>query len=344
MFGVILFLAWIVFSVLFIVSLVKKNGKAKRNFLIGLASFVLFIVVISTPTETDSDADVAEEATAEETAAKTKEKKSEKKAEPKEELFVKLESSAYSKVKDAVTINLTTNLPENTEIYASFRGEGETDFPLVPDSGKVKDGKVQVIIGDYEDEYDGSEYVINGTYPLSASFSASEELEANKHLFKELGEYEEVNKKYEFNGNLKETEKGYMVEDISLGQMEITDAYTQEQVDKMKLEKKKQEAKTIDFKQLDKNPDRYTGEYVKYTGEVIQILEGNDMTNIRLAVTKTSYGYNPGDLIFIEYEGYTDFVEEDVVTIYGEVYGKYSYESQAGYSISLPGIVADIIE
>ncbi|PLR73520.1 hypothetical protein [Bacillus sp. UMB0728] len=342
MFGVILFLAWIVFSVLFIVSLVKKNGKAKRNFLIGLASFVLFIVVISTTTETDSDADVAEETAADGTSEEKKPQKKEE--EPKEELFVKLESSAYSKDTDAVTLNLTTNLPENTEVYASFRGEGETDFPLVPDHGKVQNGKVQVVIGDYEDEYDGSEYVINGTYPISASFSVDKDLDSNKHLLDELGEFKEVNKKYKFNGNLTETEKGYVVEDIALGDMEIKDAYTQEQVDQMKLEKKKGEATTIDFKQLEKNPDRYTGEYVKYTGEIVQILEGNDTTNIRLAVTKTSYGYNPGEIVFIEYEGYTDFVDGDIVTIYGEVYGKYSYESQAGYNISLPGIVADIVE
>lgn len=36
------------------------------------------------------------------------------------------------------------------------------------------------------------------------------------------------------------------------------------------------------------------------------------MTNIRHTVTKTSYSYHPGDIIFIDYEGYTDFVDEDI--------------------------------
>lgn len=113
-----------------------------------------------------------------------------------------------------------------------------------------------------------------------------------------------------------------------------------EQIAKEKADKKAN-AQTIPYAQIKKNPDRYSGEYVKYTGEIVQILEGDDMTNIRLSVTKDSYGYSFNDLVFIEYIGYTDFVDGDIVTIYGEVYGEYSYESQAGYNISLPGIIAD---
>lgn len=104
---------------------------------------------------------------------------------------------------------------------------------------------------------------------------------------------------------------------------------------------KKANAQTIDYPQLKKNPDRYQGEYVKYTGQILQILEGDNITNIRLAVTKTSYGYDFNDVIFIEYPGYTDFVDDDIITVYGEIYGSYSYKSQAGFEISLPGLLAD---
>lgn len=103
---------------------------------------------------------------------------------------------------------------------------------------------------------------------------------------------------------------------------------------------KKANAKTIDYPQLKKNPDRYKGEYVKYTGKILQILEGDNITNIRLAVTPTSYGYNASDVIFIEYVGYTDFVDDDIITVYGEIYGSYSYKSQAGFDIALPGLLA----
>ncbi|WDI05025.1 hypothetical protein PUW25_26005 (plasmid) [Paenibacillus urinalis] len=107
---------------------------------------------------------------------------------------------------------------------------------------------------------------------------------------------------------------------------------------------KKANAQTIEYPHLSKNPDRYAGEYVTYTGEIVQILESGEFTNIRLAVTQDEWGYNYNDLIFIEYEGLTDFVDGDVVTVYGEIYGAYSYTSQAGWEITLPGLVADTVE
>lgn len=104
---------------------------------------------------------------------------------------------------------------------------------------------------------------------------------------------------------------------------------------------KKVNAQTIPYEQLKKNPDRYTGEYVTYTGEIIQIMEGDGRSQIRLSVTKESYGYSVNDIVFVEYAGYTDFVDGNIVKIYGEVYGSYTYTSQAGYEISLAGIIAD---
>ncbi|MCK1984980.1 MULTISPECIES: hypothetical protein [Peribacillus] len=47
-------------------------------------------------------------------------------------------------------------------------------------------------------------------------------------------------------------------------------------------------------------------------------------------VTKESYGYNPNDIIFIGYGVTTEYVDEDVITVYGEMTGEYSYQSQAG--------------
>ncbi|WP_312093819.1 toxin regulator [Niallia sp.] len=113
---------------------------------------------------------------------------------------------------------------------------------------------------------------------------------------------------------------------------------------KKEAEEKRANAKPIEYDQLKKNPDRHAGEYVKYEGQIVQIMEGDNLTQIRLAVTKDSYGWDINDLIFVEYDGYTDFVEDDVVTIYGEVYGAYSYTSQAGWEITLPAVMAEKIE
>ncbi|MCU6602733.1 cell envelope integrity protein TolA [Peribacillus frigoritolerans] len=107
---------------------------------------------------------------------------------------------------------------------------------------------------------------------------------------------------------------------------------------------KKASAQTIRYAQMIKNPDRYAGEYVKYRGEIVQIQEGDDMTVIRLAVTQESYGWNPNEVIWVEVEGYTDFVDEDIVTVYGTVVGKHSYTSQAGWEITVPAMLADTVE
>ena len=107
----------------------------------------------------------------------------------------------------------------------------------------------------------------------------------------------------------------------------------------------KKSCKTISYKKLKKNADRYKGDRYKTRGQIIQIMEDGNTTIMRIAVTKDNWGYwNYDDVIYVEYEGTTDFVEEDVVTVYGEIYGDYSYTSIAGWEITVPGVVAKYIE
>lgn len=99
-------------------------------------------------------------------------------------------------------------------------------------------------------------------------------------------------------------------------------------------------AQTIDYLQLKKNPDKYKGESVKYTGEIVQILESSNRSDIRLAVTETDYGYDFSDIIYVTYSGTSDFVEGDIVTIYGTVTGTHRYKSTANFNIEVPGVKA----
>ncbi|WP_157827632.1 hypothetical protein [Niallia nealsonii] len=61
-------------------------------------------------------------------------------------------------------------------------------------------------------------------------------------------------------------------------------------------------------------------------------------------MTKESYGYDVSDVVYITYAGTTEFVEEDIVTVYGTVKGSHTYEPQAGHQITLPHIEAEFIE
>lgn len=117
----------------------------------------------------------------------------------------------------------------------------------------------------------------------------------------------------------------------------------QERIAAEEAERQKYE-RTIDFAHLNKNADKYAGEPYKFYGQIVQIMESGNYTTIRMSVTQTSYGWSPSDIIYVEYDGTTDFVEDDVITVYGTVFGSHSYTSQAGYNISLPAVIAKQIK
>ncbi|MDO5835805.1 MAG: hypothetical protein Q4P17_04790 [Methanobacterium sp.] len=100
----------------------------------------------------------------------------------------------------------------------------------------------------------------------------------------------------------------------------------------------KASCKSISFKELEKNPDGHSGERVKYTGEVVQIMENYGVSSIRMDV-----GSNFGDTIYVSYPGTTSAVEGSTITVYGVVDGSYTYTSQAGWEISLPKVTAKYI-
>jgi hypothetical protein len=95
---------------------------------------------------------------------------------------------------------------------------------------------------------------------------------------------------------------------------------------------------TIPFKKLNKNADEYKGTYVKYTGKLIQVMASDGQEEYRLALDKY---YN--QVIYVVYYGKTDFVEDDKVTVIGTIIGAYTYESTAGYKITVPSMVADSV-
>lgn len=97
-----------------------------------------------------------------------------------------------------------------------------------------------------------------------------------------------------------------------------------------------------DYKELIKNPNKYIGEKVIYTGKVIEIQEdrkGNGI--IRLDVGKDIFS---DEIIFITYNQSTDVFEGDTVTVYGILSGSYTYVSQANYNITIPSLGAGIVE
>jgi hypothetical protein len=122
-----------------------------------------------------------------------------------------------------------------------------------------------------------------------------------------------------------------------------------EQVAKEKKEKEVREKEEkvgyntgITYEQLARTPDDYEDKKVKFTGEVIQVVEGDSSTQIRLAIDS-----DYDKVIYIEYA--SDIVdsrvlEDDIITIYGVSKGLLSYESTIGGTITIPSVLVDKID
>ncbi len=108
-------------------------------------------------------------------------------------------------------------------------------------------------------------------------------------------------------------------------------------------EEYKSTCETISFKDLARNPDSYIGKTFAFTGKVIQVLEpeqGEEVT-LRINVTKDKYGYWDDTIIAAVDipKGADRILEDDIITIYGDCAGLYTYESVFGQNISLPAIL-----
>lgn len=98
----------------------------------------------------------------------------------------------------------------------------------------------------------------------------------------------------------------------------------------------------ISFEQLARTPDQYEGKKVKFSGEVLQVLEGDGEVEIRLAVNND---YNA--VILGAYESSivsSRVLEDDYITIMGISGGLYTYESTMGAQITVPFIYIEKIE
>lgn len=123
-------------------------------------------------------------------------------------------------------------------------------------------------------------------------------------------------------------------------------AQSQAKIDEVKAAKEAEKAKGyetgITYNQLARTPDKYKDKKVKFSGKVVQVIEGDDSVQIRLAVN------DDYDTILLgEYS--TSIVssrvlEDDHITIYGTSVGTISYESTMGGTITIPGVYIDKIK
>ena len=109
-------------------------------------------------------------------------------------------------------------------------------------------------------------------------------------------------------------------------------------------EKAKQEAEKyntgLTYEDLARNPQANTGKYVKFYGKVIQVMNGDNAVQYRLAVDED---YDQVVLIEISKSKLTNgnILEDDLITIEGMFMGEFENTTVLGATRTNPGILVD---
>lgn len=315
-----------------IVFLIRKKFK-KAFMMLGLmlVSLILFITaVMFTDTGTEETTEEAEPELVELTAT--------------------VENATFNKKKNTVSALINTNLPEGTLARLHLQSEkqnaaGENVSLLLDQETIVKDGKftvteVPLTYQEFPQE--------NIPYALSLDIETGNEVNEGKkeienlYMNTTLSEYDDHNTVSLDEADSVVIKEGYTPEEVK--RITAERERLEKEKEAQELKAKKDSAKTVRYGELKKNPNAFADEYVKFQGEILQIMEDGTQADIRLAVTKDSYGYDFNDVVYVTYQGTTTFIEEDVITIYGTVQGSHTYESTAGHTITIPLIEANIME
>lgn len=104
---------------------------------------------------------------------------------------------------------------------------------------------------------------------------------------------------------------------------------------------------TYSYKEIARNPDTYSGKNAKFTGKVIQVMNDYSGVVLRVSVTKDEYGiWN--DVVYVTYtypeSSSPKILENDIITMYGELSGSETYTSTLGASITIPAFDAKYID
>lgn len=105
------------------------------------------------------------------------------------------------------------------------------------------------------------------------------------------------------------------------------------------IDEGKKNAQTITYNHLKKNADDYIGTKYFITGKVAQAIEDDGKTLLRVDITNEGYGIYD-DTVAVLIDGKTDAVEDDIVQVFGEITGNFTYTSTINAEITIPGMQA----
>lgn len=92
----------------------------------------------------------------------------------------------------------------------------------------------------------------------------------------------------------------------------------------------------VSYDEIARHPNDYDGELLTFSGEVAQVIEGDETTELRIAVDG-----DYDDIIYGIYDNRildSRLLEDDKIQFYGESCGIISYQSTLGATISIPSM------
>lgn len=102
----------------------------------------------------------------------------------------------------------------------------------------------------------------------------------------------------------------------------------------------KSECKDVSYSDIARDSNGLAGQYFTFTGKIIQVMDGS----YRMNVTANDWGSYDDTIIFVYDTGDGDrILENDIVTIWGQSLGLYTYTSVLGAEITVPAIEAKYI-
>lgn len=128
--------------------------------------------------------------------------------------------------------------------------------------------------------------------------------------------------------------------DFEMKQEEFT--LSEEELEKLY----KDNCQKISYDSLSRTPDDYKGQYVKFSGRVVQVCsEAESKLYYSTYRVATSGRYD--NVVYIKVDNYgsgSRILEEDKITFYGEYEGLYSYKTVMGAEVTIPCIIVKYID
>ncbi|WP_396416000.1 hypothetical protein [Leuconostoc carnosum] len=346
----ILLLLWIVTSIVFLVMLVifivekqrKKQGSInKTSLIVTFAIGLIFLIVGMAATNLNEDSHSAS------TKTKTVKKQTIYKVEVDN---VKVDDTSNWEIKG------TTNAPDGAKMFAIYGDETDNDFFGTNAASSTSDMSWSI--------------VKNGQFAMSVNpltMHYEETYQANKtfkaYLFAVTGLKGKL-KHYSIESKISSSLKSNITDNIKTTNLTLSESqakyyndlssssYDEDDSDSDSEEISSDETSEKDpnsfktgitYEQIARTPDDHEGKKIQFTGKVIQVLEDDDETQIRLAVDGNSDNIILVDIDQDILKG-SRILEDDLVTASGESDGTTSYDSTMGGKITIPAMSAEIID